>query len=369
MRIARTTTIAALAASTLALAACSADADPAEPTGTVSPTGEAAGATTAAPDLEGTEVTIVTHDSFYVPDEVVADFEESTGITVEIAAPGDAGSLVNQLILTKDAPLGDVVYGIDNTFASRALDEGVFADYTSQAPAAADAAAYAIPGSSALTAIDYSDVCVNYDLAWFEDNGVQAPTSLADLSDPQYAGLLSTTNPATSSPGLAFLLATVAEFGEDGWQDFWSAMRENEVRVTASWSDTYYTDFSAPNYGGDYPLVLSYASSPPSEVIDGEPTTAALLDTCFRQVEYAGVLEGAQNPAAAQAVVDWMLSDDFQAALPENMYVYPVSEQVEIPADWAEYAPLSEDPHTLDPQVISDNRDEWIETWTSLVLN
>ncbi|WP_062070204.1 thiamine ABC transporter substrate-binding protein [Demequina sediminicola] len=362
MRTLRTTAIAALSMSTLALAACSTDSTDAD----TSPTESTSATAAAKADFTGQEVTVVTHDSFAVPDDVLAAFEDETGLTVEFAAPGDAGSLVNQLVLTKDAPLGDVVFGIDNSFASRAIEEGVLADYTSEVPAAADAAAYAIPGSEALTAIDYSDVCLNYDIAAFEGD-VELPTELADLTDPAYAGMLSVTNPATSSPGLAFVLATVAEFGDD-WEQYWTDLAANDVRVTASWSDTYYTDFSAPNYGGDYPLVLSYASSPPYEVIDDEPTTAALLDTCFRQVEYAGVLEGARNPEAGQAVIDWMLSDDFQAAIPENMYVYPVSEQIEVPAEWAEYAPLAEDPHTLDPEEIAANRDEWIETWNSIVL-
>ncbi|WP_284329365.1 thiamine ABC transporter substrate-binding protein [Demequina litorisediminis] len=164
-------------------------------------------------------------------------------------------------------------------------------------------------------------------------------------------------------------MATVDEWGADGWQHYWQVLRENDVRVTASWSDTYFTDFSVPNYGGDYPLVLSYASSPPSEVIDGEPTSAALLDTCFRQVEYAGVLEGAANPTAGQAVIDWLLSDEFQASVPDNMYVYPVSTSVDVPEAWAEYAPLSDAPHTLDPSEISANRDAWIDEWTSVVID
>lgn len=371
MRVMRSFTVAAVAASTLTLAACGNTADaPAE-----SETDETV--STGSPEVAGSsgnaeasgEVTVVTHDSFAVPDDVLAAFEAESGLEVNFVAPGDAGALVNQLILTKDAPLGDVVFGVDNSFASRAIDEGVFVDYSSSAPAAADAAEYAVDGSAALTAIDYSDVCLNYDIAWFEDAGLEVPTSLADLTDPVYEGLLSITNPATSSPGLSLLLASVAEFGEDGWEDFWADLAANDVRVTASWSDTYFVDFSVPNYGGDYPLVLSYASSPPSEVADGEPASAALLDTCFRQVEYAGVLAGAENPEGGQAVVDWLLSDDFQASVAENMFVYPVSTQVEVPAEWAEFAPLADDPLELDPAVISQGRDEWIDAWTSIVLD
>ena len=212
-----------------------------------------------------TAVTVITHDSFAVPDEVLAAFERTTGIKVTFVAPGDAGVLVNQLILTKDAPLGDVVYGIDNSFATRAADAGIFADYTSTMPAAADAAAYAVPGVSGLTAVDFSDVCLNYDLAAFAGTGLEAPKTFDDLTRPEYKGLLSVTNPATSSPGLAFLLATIAAKG-DAWQEYWDALVANDVRITASWSDSYYTDFSAPNYGGDRPIVLSYASSPPFPV-------------------------------------------------------------------------------------------------------
>ncbi len=315
-----------------------------------------------------TVVTVITHDSFSVPDDVLAAFEAQSGLTVRFIAPGDAGALVNQLILTKDHPLGDVVYGIDNTFASRAIDAGILEDYASRAAAAPDAEAYAIPGSAALTAVDYSDVCINVDHRWFAERGIAEPVTLDDLVKPEYRSLLSVTNPATSSPGLAFLLATVAAYG-DQWPGYWSELRANDVRVVASWSDAYYTDFSGPSSGGDYPLVLSYASSPPFEVgADGVAPTGALLDTCFRQVEYAGVLAGASNPAGARAVVDWMLSDEFQAALPDSMYVYPVSTTVEVPDSWTRYAPLASDPWSLAPADIAAHRDDYIREWTSVVL-
>ena len=323
----------------------------------------------SSPAAAPTGVTVVTHDSFAVPDDVLAAFEAESGLTVTFVAPGDAGALVNQLILTKDAPLGDVVYGIDNSFASRAIDEAIFVDYASDAPAAADADAYAIPDSTALTAIDYSDVCINVDHRYFASRGLAEPVTLEDLAQPSYEGLLSVTNPATSSPGLAFVLATVAAYG-DAWPDYWARLRANGLRVTASWTDSYYSDFSGPSSGGAYPLVLSYASSPPYEVgEDGVAPTGALLDTCFRQVEYAGVLKGAGNPDAAKQVIDWMLSDAFQTALPENMYVYPVSSTVTVPPEWAANAPLSARPYTLDPATITAHRDEYIRTWTSVVLD
>lgn len=307
----------------------------------------------------GGTVTVLTHDSFSLPDEVVAAFTERTGIEVVFEPVGDAGTLVNQLALTAGAPLGDAVYGVDNTFASRAVASGALDDYVS--PAAADSF------GSQLTAIDYSDVCFNIDLAAF-DAANPAPTSFDDLLAPSYQGKVSVPNPTTSSPGLALLLATYATYG-DAWPDYWRGLRDNGVRITSGWSDTYFVDFSAPNYNGDFPIVLSYASSPPSEVIEGTPTTAALLDTCFRQVEYAGVLDGAQNPEAARAVIDWMVSDDVQAALPGSMYVYPMSTTASIPAEWLEYAPLADEPITLSPDEIDAVRDELLREWTSIVID
>jgi len=302
---------------------------------------------------------MLVHDSFALPDDVISQFEASSGIDVTFTPVGDAGTLVNQLALSAGAPLGDAVYGIDNTFASRAVASGALAEYVS--PGATDSV------SGELTAIDYSDVCFNIDLAAF-DSTLPAPVSFDDLLKPEYAGLVSVSNPTTSSPGLALLLATYATYG-DGWEDYWRALRDNDLEVTAGWSDTYFVDFSAPNYGGDFPIVLSYASSPPSEVIDGSPTTAALLDTCFRQVEYAGVLEGAANPTAAQAVVDWMLSDEVQSALPDSMYVYPVSPTASIPSEWLEYAPLSDQPIMIDPATIDAERDTLLRAWTEIVID
>lgn len=314
-------------------------------------------------------VVLVTHDSFALDEDLVADFEERTGLTLELRAPGDAGALVNQLVLTKDAPLGDVVYGIDNAFASRAVEEGVLEPYASPA-AGDDVRRYAVGDGDHLTAIDVGDVCVNVDREWFAEAGVPEPETLEDLADPAYADLLVVTNPATSSPGLSFMLATVAAFGEDGWLGYWERLRDNGVKVASGWSDAYYVDFSGSEGEGDRPLVVSYASSPPYEVGEDadEAPTRAMLDTCFRQVEYAGVLAGAANPEGARQVIDWLLSPEVQADIPTSMYVYPVDSSVELPEEWARWAPQPEDPFVVDPADISAHRDRWIQEWTETVV-
>ena len=311
-------------------------------------------------------VVLATHESWNMPKEVLDAFTEETGYRVVVQAAGDAGALTNKLVLTKGSPIADVVFGVDNTFASRAVEEGVLAEFEpTDPPASVDG--FELPdetGASVLTPVDFGDVCVNVDDVWFEENDLEPPSTLDDLVRPEYEGLFVTPGASTSSPGLAFLLATVAEYG-DGWTGYWEKLMANGTRVTSGWTDAYTVDFTAGGGDGDRPVVLSYASSPPFTIPEGadEPTTSTLLDTCFRQVEYAGVLEGAANPAGAEALVDFMLSPTFQEALPENMYVFPVDDAVELPEVWARWAETAEDPLSVDPAEIARNRDEWLTTW------
>jgi thiamine transport system substrate-binding protein len=331
--------------------------------------GPGAGSDDAASSGPGSTVTLVTHDSFAVDEDLIAAFEDESGLTLEIVQPGDGGALVNQLVLTKESPIGDVVFGIDNSFASRAIGEGVLEPYVSpELPAGA--AALAADDEGHLTPVDMGDVCVNVDHTWFAERGIPEPVTLADLTEPAYRDLLVVQNPATSSPGLSFLLATVGAFGEDGWQGYWQQLRDNGVKVVDGWSDAYSVDFSGSSGEGPRPLVVSYASSPPAEVPEGatQAPTGALLETCFRQVEYAGVLAGTDNPEGARQVVDLLLSDEFQAAVPEQMYMYPVDETAPLPASWTTFGPLSPQPFEVHPDVIDAHRDEWIRTWTDIVV-
>lgn len=312
-------------------------------------------------------VTLVTHESFALPDELVAAFERESGFRLEISKLADAGALTNQLVLTKDDPVGDVVFGIDNTFATRAIDEGVFASYAADLPAGAED--YELEGDDedALTPVDTGNVCVNVDDAWFRANGVPVPTSLDQLTDPAYRDLLVVPGASTSSPGLAFLLATIGEYGED-WPSYWERLMANGAKVVKGWSDAYFTDFT--HSGGERPIVVSYDSSP-AFTLNKKKTatsTSALLDGCFEQVEYAGVLAGDDtNVPGAEAVVDWLLSPEVQAALPTSMYVFPVASDVDLPADWARFAQRPEETVEVAPADIAEHRAEWLQQWTEIV--
>ena len=300
------------------------------------------------------EVTLVTHDSYVVKAEVVEEFQKATGITIKQIPSGDAGALTTKLTLTKGNPIGDIAFGVDSTFASRALGEGVFAEYASP-EATKGAQRYKADDSNRLHAVDVGDVCLNIDPVKL--GGVE-PTSYEDLTDPKFKDKLVVENPATSSPGLAFLLGTIAKFGENGWQEYWTKLKANGVKVVSGWEEAYNQDFKA-----DRPIVVSYASSPSAE----GGATKAVLNTCYRQVEYAGVLAGAKNPEDAKKVLDFLLGEKFQAQVADQMYVYPSREGVALPESWAKDAPLPTNPQTLPADKVKDNREAWVEQWRKIV--
>ena len=327
----------------------------------------------AAPDEPADDVTIrlMTHDSFDVSTDVLEAFTTETGIDVEVVPMGDAGTALNQAILTADQPQGDLLFGVDTTFLSRALDADLFQSYESPRLEAVPER-YQLDPEHRLTPIDVGDVCLNYDVGWFEDAGIPVPQDLSDLLDEQYEGLLAVQNPATSSPGLAFLLATIDHFGESGYLDAWETLRDNDVLVTDGWTEAYYGEFTAAS-DGDRPIVVSYASSPPAEVFFADPMpdeapTGVIEASCIRQIEFVGILGSTEHPDEAQQLVDFMLSTTFQEDIPLTMFVFPVVDDADLPEVFVEHAVLPDDPLDLDPEVIGQNREEWIDEWTRTVL-
>jgi thiamine transport system substrate-binding protein len=328
-----------------------------------------AGEESAAPST----LRLMTHDSFDISQETIDEFTAQTGIQLEIFKAGDAGAVVNKAVLAKDNPLADVLFGVDNTFLSRALDNDIFLPYHSPRLDQIDDSLKLDPQNRALP-VDFGDVCLNYDKAWFAENNLQPPANLADLVDPAYAGLTVVENPATSSPGLAFLLATISTYGEDGYLDYWQQLQDNDLLVSDGWEDAYYGSFTAAS-DGDRPIVVSYASSPPAEVYFAEeppqeaPTAAVVGDgSCFRQIEFVGILKGTEHEAQAQQLVDFLLDVTFQEDIPLHMFVFPANETAVLPEVFAQFSQIPDQPATIPPQDISANREIWIEAWTNTVL-
>lgn len=332
------------------------------------------GALTACQKQEARTLTVITHDSFAISEEVIRQFEAQNDVTVSFVLSGDTGSTLNKAILTKDAPLGDVLYGVDNTFLSRALEEDIFEIYQSpqleNIPAEfnLDQTYHALP-------VDYGDVCINYDKAFFAGSAVPVPQNLDDLLDPVYKGMLVVENPAVSSPGLAFLLATIAQYGEEGYLDYWQQLKDNDVVVVNDWETAYYSNFSASSGLGPQPMVVSYATSPAAEVIfateelDDAPTASITGDNaCFRQIEFVGILKGTPNLDLAQKFVDYMLSVPFQQDIPMNMFVLPVNGNAQLPAEFEAYIQIPELPASLPYKQIAASRETWVQAWQDVVL-
>ena len=318
-------------------------------------------------------LTVMTHDSFSISEEVVDSFEQANNAEVVFLQSGDAGSVLNRAILTRDAPLADLLFGVDNTFLSRALEEDIFEPYDS--PLLSEIPdRFKLDDSNRALPVDYGDVCINYDKSYFEENDLAIPQSLEDLTKPEYEGLLVVENPATSSPGLAFLLATIAHFG-DSFTEYWDVLRENGVVVVDGWETAYYTNFSGSSGRGPQPMVVSYGTSPAAEVIfaetplDDAPTASILgPDTCFRQIEFVGILQGTGNRELAEKFVDFMLGTRFQEDVPLQMFVYPVNPDAALPDEFTRYAQAPEQTAELSPEEIAANRDQWIQAWTDTVL-
>lgn len=321
-------------------------------------------------------LTLMSHDSFDASEELFTEFEETHNVQLELLPSGDAGTALNQAILARDNPLADVFFGVDNTFLSRALDADIFEAYASplleKIPDELE-----LDDSHHLLPVDYGDVCLNYDTAYFEENNLAPPADLAALVDDAYAGLLVVENPATSSPGLAFMLATIAQFGLEGeytYLDYWAELRANDVLVTNDWNDAYYGNYTAAS-DGNRPIVVSYASSPPAEVIFADPPideaqsrVVTAPGSCFRQVEFIGILRGTEHREQAEALVDFLLGQSFQEDIPLRMFVFPVNQEAQLPEVFTAHTQIPEVTAAVDPQQIEENREAWIEAWTEVVL-
>jgi thiamine transport system substrate-binding protein len=345
------------------------------PTSGMPPQASASAINATSPAAGQRVLKVMTHDSFAASDTVINAFEQANNVKVQFLKSGDAGAATNKAILSKNNPLADVFYGVDNTFLSRALQAGIFEPYN--APLLADIPAqYKLDSSNQALPVDWGDVCLNYDKAYFKEKGISPPQTLEDLLKPEYKSLLVVENPASSSPGLGFLLVTIGHFGENGYLDYWKGLVKNDVKVDDSWDNAYNIDFSGSAGHGSRPIVLSYGSSPPFEVLGAatpvsEPPTEAIVSdgTCFRQIEFVGILKGTQNRDLAKKWIDFMLSKTFQEDMPMQMYVFPINPQAKLPEVFTKYLQIPNKTAIISPDEIAAKRDQWIQAWNNAILH
>ena len=313
------------------------------------------------------ELRVMTHGSFSLSKTLIADFEKQSGAKLSIIKGGDAGEMLNKLILTKANPVADVVYGIDNTLIGKASAAGILAPTSSKV--GRNVAGIALPNA---VAVDYGYVTLNYDKAWFAKSKLPLPASLDDLAKPAYKDLLVVQNPATSSPGLAFLLATIAAKGEAGAFQWWEKVRDNGLKVSKGWSEAYYTDFT--RNGGTRPIVVSYATSPAAEVfyskekLSESPTANLLLKGgVFMQIEGVAKIKGGKEDALAQQFVDFLRGEAVQKDLQTRMWMYPAVEGVALDAVY-QHAQKPASHTNPDLKAMQNKTAGWVSRWTRLVV-
>jgi thiamine transport system substrate-binding protein len=368
----RTTKLLALIfAASLTAGACSnnqsSDADDAS---TQTPTDDSR---TESNTAEKVALTLLAYDSFTPSPNIFDEFTAQTGINVEVSLGGDSGELVTKAGLTSGNPEADVLWGVDNTLLSRAISKNIFTPYATKNLADLDESARKLVPNNEATPVDTGDVCINYDVNWFKQRNLAPPLTLRALTSSNYANLLVVPSPVSSSPGLAFMLATIAEFGQDGWDEYWKSLKQNGALIVSDWTTAYYTEFSGSSGKGDRPIVVSYGSSPPAEMIFANPRpatapTAVAALTCFRQVEFAGILRGTKHEREAQLLIDYLSDTKFQEDLPLTLFVYPANSKAKLPDDFVKYSLRPESPLQLDPDLISRNLLFWLDEFTNIVL-
>lgn len=360
MSIRRAAILVTVTVAALGLSACSNSAE--KPAASNSP--EPAATATAQPAAEQ-EVTLVTHDSFKLDDALIAQLKKDTGITLKTVAADSGAKMVSQLTLKKDNPIGDAVYGIDTNVMGAVAKAGLVQDVNFALPESAKN--FTDPKVPGAAPIDRGDVCLNYDIQYFKEKGLQPPASFDDLTKPEYKGMLVAEDPGESTTGLAYLTGTVQKYG-NGWEDYWKQLKANDVKVVSSWDTAYNVEFTAGEGKGTYPIVVSYASSPSFSVNkEGtEAATAAVLATCYPQVEYAGVLTNAKNPEGAKKVVEWLLSKGVQEDIPNSMYMYPIDSTATIPDAMKKFAPLPSDTKPMDSDEVENQRADWVKTFKAV---
>jgi len=307
------------------------------------------------------DLTIYAYDSFVSEwgpaGKVIPTFEKKYGVKVEVISVGDAGQVLSRAILEKDRPKADIVLGIDNNLLSKALESDILVTYRSpNLKRIPDELVF--DKSHHVTPFDHGFFAIVYDSNTITD----PPKSLEDLAEPAYRKKIILEDPRTSSPGMGFLLWTIAVYG-NRYLDYWRRLMPNILTITEGW-DSAYGLFT----NGEAPMVLSYTTSPAYHV-EYENTTryraAIFTEGNYLQIEGMGILKGAKHPDLARKFIDFTLTDAFQREIPLTNWMFPVDPKVELPKSFS-YAPKPEKILSLDTFIIKRMQDRWIKGWLAV---
>jgi len=302
---------------------------------------------------------VYTYDSFVsewgAGPKIAPLFEKATGIKVKFLSKGDGGALLSAVMLEKESE-ADIVLGLDNFLAPKALSSGLFRAYEPKGYASLPAS-LKIDDSKRLIPYDYGDFAI----VWDSGKLSNPPASLEDLTRPEYAKKLILLDPRTSTPGLGFLAWTKAVYGS-AWKDYWKRLRPSVLTLAPSW-DQGYGLFTS----GEAPLVISYAADGAYH-LEYEKTerykALDFKDGLVQQVEAAGILAKAKHAKNAELFMDFLISEACQKEIPLTQWMYPVLSSVNLPESYrAALRPVKT--LSIDPKGLTDDALEAVELLVS----
>ncbi|MBJ23765.1 MAG: hypothetical protein CMB64_03760 [Euryarchaeota archaeon] len=332
-----------------------------------------------------TELVIATYDVYALTDEMIGDFENQTGITVSMIKLDDAGSVLDYLIQNKGTETIDLAIGLDNTYLQTAIKQGVLTEHLannldniSQDALAPYNGPFAVP-------FDMGHVCLNYDSSIVDGQNMTVPTSLWNLTEEEWRGKVAIPSPITSSPGRAFMLATLDYFNSLGestseFEEWWSAMEENDVIITSGWSEAYETHYTGgygeyeAGYVGDAHITVSYCHSPGVESwYNGNWTKSAALNlpkTSFFQVEYISSVMGGDQQSSA-LFIEFLLSEDINSNMPVQNSMYSVLEGFDLPEEngYLFHSIIPNEPSEISMIEIEENMESWLLLWNKAMTS
>jgi thiamine transport system substrate-binding protein len=321
----------------------------------------AGGRSESSAPAESDRLVVWTYDAFPegLEELLAAHMREEYGVTTVVERYSDTGGLYNEVILTAGEGAADLVIGLDNTYIGAALASDLFQPWEPSG-AAAIRPELILDDTYRLVPFDWGNILLNYDSEALPN----PPRTWEELLDPALEESIILTSPATSSPGRNFLLLTVAQFGEDGFLEYWEALKPNILTVTAGWSEGYglYSQ-------GEAPIVLSYDTSPAYHIAyeDTDRYRTLILDGVgYAQIEVMGILADAPNPEHARRAAEFVLSTTFQQEVPLNQFMYPVRDDIELPPAFTQVERPAESVF-LDPAMVDANFDRWLEAWEEVM--
>ncbi len=311
-------------------------------------------------------LTIYSYDSFVsygLPDATNKLFEEKYNCKIEYRTFGGVGATLNRLILEKNNPQADLFVGLNMNNLARALEEEIFISYRPENYEVIPEE-YRIDKNWRVTPFDGpNSLAIIYDSEVIKN----PPRSFEDLLKPEYKGKLILEDPRSSSPGMGFLLWTIAVYGEDHYLDYWEKLEPTIFHIYPDWTSAFDTAFVQNK---EAPMVLSYDVDPAYFYYEDEVTRYKAVipeEGGWLQLEFVGIVNDSKHQELAQQYMEFMLSREFQENLPLYQWAFPIDTSIQLPECY-DYAVNADKYITLPLEDIANKSQIWLEQWIEMII-